>query len=143
MAEALAPGAMVDHYRIVSRIGGGGMGEVYLARDVGLGREVALKILPAGAEADPNLTNRFLQEAKLASALSHPNIAYIHELGDAGDVRFLAMEYVEGQTLAEKITAGPLSVDEILAIGIQIADALDAAHGKGIIHRDIKTANIM
>ena len=141
MADPLAPGAVIDHYRIVSRIGGGGMGEVYLAHDIGLGREVALKIL--ACDDDANRTSRFVQEAQLASTLSHPNIAYIHELGDAGGLRFLAMEYIEGQTLAEKVANGPLHVDEIVPVGIQIADALDAAHCKGIIHRDIKCANIM
>jgi two-component system LytT family response regulator len=119
------------------------MGAVYLADDIKLGRRVALKVLTPDVAADPERMQRFVQEAKLASALTHPNVAYIHEIGQDGDLWFLAMEYVEGQPLSDRIREGPLPVAEILQIGIQVADALDDAHSKGIVHRDIKPANLM
>ncbi|HYL76886.1 MAG TPA: protein kinase [Bryobacteraceae bacterium] len=143
MAGELNEGALIAHYRIVSRLGQGGMGVVYLAEDTLLDRRVALKVLPPDLAADPERMHRFVQEAKLASALNHPNVAYIHEIGQDGDLRFLAMEYVEGEPLSARIQAGPLKVDEILRSGAQVADALEAAHSKGIIHRDIKPANLM
>ncbi len=143
MADILAPGSLIAHYRVVSRLGQGGMGAVYLADDTRLGRRVALKVLPPDVAADPERMQRFVQEAKLASALTHPNVAYIHEIGKDGDVWFMAMEYVEGQPLTKLIREGPMKIAEILQIGIQVADALDDAHSKGIVHRDIKPANLM
>ncbi|HYL77886.1 MAG TPA: protein kinase [Bryobacteraceae bacterium] len=143
MVDAVPPGTLIAHYRVVSRLGQGGMGIVYLADDTRLDRRVALKVLPPDVAADPERMHRFVQEAKLASALTHPNVAYIHEIGQDGDLWFLAMEYVEGEPLSLRIQEGPLKVADILRIGIQVADALDAAHSKGIIHRDIKPANLM
>jgi two-component system LytT family response regulator len=143
MAEMIAPGSVIAHYRVVSQLGEGGMGAVYLADDTRLGRRVALKVLPPGVATDPDRMHRFEQEARLASALTHPNVAYIHEIGQDGDLRFLAMEYVEGVPLTNVIREGPMKVPDILPIGIQVADALDDAHQKGIVHRDIKPANLM
>jgi eukaryotic-like serine/threonine-protein kinase len=143
----LSPGKGVAQYRILSRIGGGGMGEVFLAQDTRLGRTVALKTMTAGAEASEGsggtAADRFVQEARAASALSHPNIAHIYEIGDEEGIRFIAMEYVEGEPLARRISQVPLPNDEIIEYAAQIADALDEAHSKGIVHRDIKPANIM
>ncbi|HUJ50835.1 MAG TPA: protein kinase [Bryobacteraceae bacterium] len=143
MAETVAPGAAIAHYRIVSLLGQGGMGAVYLADDTRLGRRVALKILPPEMAADPERMQRFVQEARLASALTHPNVATIYEIGRDKDLWFLAMEYVEGRPLTDRIRQGPLKTPEIVAIGLEIADALDDAHSKGIVHRDIKPANLM
>jgi len=143
MAEQVAPGARIAHYRIVSLLGQGGMGAVYLADDTRLGRRVALKILPPEMAADPERMQRFVQEARLASALTHPNVATIYEIGEDRDLRFLAMEYVDGQPLTDHIRQGPLKTTEIVRIGLEIADALDDAHCKGIVHRDIKPANLM
>jgi predicted Ser/Thr protein kinase/Flp pilus assembly protein TadD len=136
-------GRTLGHYQIVSLLGAGGMGEVFRARDSKLDRTVALKILPSAVAADQQRMRRFVGEAKAASALNHPNVAHIYEIGEAGGVSFIAMEYVEGQTLAAKIGDRPLEVAEVIEIGIQAADALDEAHGKGITHRDLKPANIM
>jgi len=148
MIETIAPGAAVGPYRIVSSIGSGGMGAVFLADDTRLGRRVALKILPPALAFEPELMQRFEQEARLASALTHPNVATIYEMGlDESDpkrpLRFLAMEYVEGRPLSERVREGPLKTPEIIAIASEIADALDDAHSKGIVHRDIKPANLM
>src|ERR1700733_11107138 len=143
MNDPLATGVNIGHYRVVSRLGQGGMGAVYLADDTRLGRRVALKVLPPDVAADPDRMNRFVQEARLASALTHPNVAYIHEIGQDGDLWFLAMEYVDGSPLTSVIREGPMKISEILPIGIQVADALDDAHQKGIVHRDIKPANLM
>src|SRR5262245_13191707 len=136
-------GQSLGSYQILSRLGAGGMGEVYQARDARLERTVALKILPAEVAADAERMRRFVREAKAASALNHPHVATIYEIGEANGVNFIAMEYVEGQTLAARISGHPLKVSEIVEIGSQIADALDEAHGKGITHRDIKPANVM
>jgi two-component system, LytTR family, response regulator len=148
VTERLAPGGSVAHYRVVSRLGEGGMGAVYLAEDTRLARQVALKILPADLARDPERMQRFIQEARLASALSHPNVAYIYEIGDDqvgehGGLRFLAMEYVEGEPLSVRLGRGPIALPELLSIAAQVADALDAAHSKGIVHRDIKPSNLM
>jgi two-component system LytT family response regulator len=143
MADPLAPGSNIAHYRVVSRLGQGGMGAVYLADDTRLGRRVALKVLPANVAADPDRMNRFVQEAKLASALTHPNVAYIYEIGEDDGLRFLAMEYVEGDPLSVRMSRGLLALAELLSVGIQVADALDDAHAKGIVHRDIKPSNLM
>jgi len=140
---SLPANATISHYRILSRIGAGGMGEVYLAQDTRLDRTVALKILPADVAADPERMRRFVQEAKAASALSHPNVAHIYEIGEANATNFIAMEYVEGQTLDAKLKGRALETAEIIDIATQVADALDEAHSKGITHRDIKPSNVM
>ena len=140
---ALASGALLAHYEIRSKLGSGGMGEVYLAHDTKLGRNVALKLLPEELAHDRYRMQRLLQEAQAASAISHPNVCVIHEVGETEDGRsFIAMEYVEGESLSVKIGGKPLAPTEIVDIGIQVADALSEAHGKGIIHRDIKPSNI-
>ena len=136
-------GTKLGRYEIRSKLGAGGMGEVYLARDTQLDRLVAVKILPAQIARDQQRLHRFLQEARAAAALSHPNIAHIYEIGEADGGYFIAMEYVEGLPLEQKIGGRPLAVHESLDIAMQIADALDEAHGKGITHRDIKSSNIM
>ena len=139
--------SLVEHtigpYQVVSLLGRGGMGEVYQARDTRLDRTVALKILPAQVAADNERMQRFVREAKAASALNHPHVATIYEIGTADGVSFIAMEYIEGQSLAAKINGQPLTVKEIVEFGSQMADALDEAHSKGITHRDIKPANVM
>src|SRR5262249_50937530 len=136
-------GALIEHFEIISRIGAGGMGEVYLARDTRLGRKVALKLLPPSFTADPQLRARFFREAQLASALDHPNICTIHEMGESSGSLFIAMQYVEGVNLKQLVDSSPLKLDAVLSISLQAADALAAAHEQGIIHRDIKSNNII
>src|SRR5260370_15916371 len=135
-------GSRVGPYEIVAPIGAGGMGEVFRARDSKLNRDVALKILPEAFASDPDRLARFTREAQTLAALNHPHIAHIHGLEDAGGVRALVMELVEGEDLAERIARRPIPLDEALPIARQIAEALEAAHEQGIIHRDLKPANI-
>ena len=136
-------GQTIAHYTITEKIGQGGMGEVYRATDSVLKRDVALKFLPESMAQDETARKRFLREARSAAALDHPYICQIHEIGEVDGVGFIAMEYVSGQTLKEKLAEGLLPIPECLRIGSEIAEALDLAQQKGIVHRDLKPANIM
>src|SRR5215468_10814445 len=133
----------ISHYRIISRIGAGGMGEVYLAEDTSLERKVALKQLPAEFTKDQDRVRRFIQEAKAASALNHPNIITIHEIGQHEDAHYIATEFIDGLTLRQHVAGESLSVIDALEVIMQVTSALVAAHEAGIVHRDIKPENIM
>ncbi|HYT75772.1 MAG TPA: serine/threonine-protein kinase, partial [Vicinamibacterales bacterium] len=135
-------GRTISHYRITSKLGMGGMGVVYEAEDMSLGRHVALKFLPAQMAGDDSLLQRFQREARAASALNHPNICTIHGIEQSDSEHFIVMELLVGESLADRIRRGPLDVDSILTYGLQIVDALESAHSKGIVHRDLKPANI-
>jgi len=139
----LASGTRLGRYEIRSHIGAGGMGEVYLALDTELEREVAVKVLPPDAASDEQRMRRFIQEAKAVSALNHPNILTIHEIGNAGDVQFMATEFVKGITLFDVMRNGRMELSQVLDISMQAASALATAHEAGIVHRDIKPENIM
>ena len=139
----LAVGTRLGPYEVLTPLGAGGMGEVYRVRDPRLSREVALKVLPSDLASDAGRLKRFEKEARAASALNHPNIVTIYEIGSADSVSYIAMELVEGKTLRELLFAGPLPIKRVLQLSAQIADGLSRAHEAGIVHRDLKPENVM
>src|SRR5215204_2104605 len=143
MAELLGIGRPINHYRILSKIGSGGMGDVWLAEDTRLGRKVALKLLPAEVSSNADRLHRFRQEARATASLNHPNIAHIYEIGQSGETHFIAMEFVEGMTLSRYLTLKRPELATMLKILEGVADALAKAHANGVLHRDLKPDNIM
>jgi len=139
----LTPGTRLGPYEILAPVGAGGMGEVYRARDTRLGRDVAVKILSTHLSFDPDLKRRFEREARAIPLLTHPNICCLYDIGSQDGIDFIVMEYLEGETLADRLSTGLLPLQQVLKIGVEIADALDKAHHEGIIHRDLKPGNIM
>ncbi len=140
---SLSPGTRLGPYEIISPLGAGGMGEVYRGKDTRLDRTVAIKVLPAHLAGEPERRQRFEREARAVSSLSHPHICTLHDVGHQDGVDFLVMEYLEGETLAERLARGALPTDQVLRYGVEIADALDKAHRHGVVHRDLKPGNIM
>ena len=139
----VSPGTKLGPYEILASVGAGGMGEVYRARDTRLDRTVAIKILPLHLSSNLHLKQRFEREARTISSLSHPNICSLYDIGHQDGIDYLVMEFLEGETLAERLSKGALPMDQVLRYGMQIADALDKAHKQGIVHRDLKPGNIM
>ncbi len=139
----ISPGARLGSYEVLSPLGAGGMGEVYKARDTRLDRTVAIKVLPSHLADRPQLRERFEREARTIASLNHPHICSLYDIGQQDGVHFLVMEYLEGETLAQRLQKGPLPLDQVLCYAIEIADALDKAHRQGITHRDLKPGNIM
>src|SRR5688572_26150117 len=140
---AVTPGTRLGPYQVLSKLGEGGMGEVYKATDTRLNRTVAIKVLPSHFAGDPEMKDRFEREAQTVAGLSHPHICTLHDVGEQDGVNFLVMEHLEGETLAARISRGALPLDEALKVGGEIIDALDKAHRQSIVHRDLKPANIM
>ena len=139
----LVVGSRLGPYEVLAPLGAGGMGEVYKARDTRLDRSVAIKVLPAHLSANPDLRARFEREARAASALNHPHICTLHDIGQQDGIDYLVLEHLEGETLADRLGKGPLPIDQVLRFGMEIADALGAAHKAGIVHRDLKPGNVM
>jgi eukaryotic-like serine/threonine-protein kinase len=139
----LSAGSRLGPYEIVSPLGAGGMGEVYRAKDTRLERTVAIKVLPPHLSSSAEVRQRFEREAKTISQLSHPHICALYDVGNQDGVEYLVMEYLEGETLAERLVKGPLPLEQTLRFGIEIADALDKAHRQGIVHRDLKPGNVI
>src|SRR5467141_640634 len=139
----LSAGTRLGPYEVLAPIGAGGMGEVYRARDTRLERTVAIKVLPQHLSSSPEVRQRFEREAKTISQLSHPHICALHDIGREGETDYLVMEYLEGETLSDRLAKGPLPLEQTLRYGQEIADALDKAHGQGIVHRDLKPGNVM
>ncbi|MFN2386018.1 MAG: serine/threonine-protein kinase, partial [Thermoanaerobaculia bacterium] len=139
----LAPGARLGPYEILAPLGAGGMGEVYKARDTRLDRTVAIKVLPSHLSENPEVRQRFEREAKTISSLSHPHICGLYDVGQQDGTDYLVMEFLEGETLTDRLAKGPLPIEQTLRYGIEMADALDKAHRQGIVHRDLKPGNVM
>src|SRR5271154_2257927 len=139
---SVAPGTHLGPYEVIAQLGAGGMGEVYRARDTKLGRDVALKVLPAAFASDPERMARFRREAQVLASLNHPHIGAIYGFEDSGNTHALVMELIEGPTLADRIVRGAIPLDEALPIAREVAEALEAAHERGIVHRDLNPANI-
>jgi len=139
---SVAPGERLGPYEVVARVGAGGMGEVWRARDTRLDRSVAIKVLPAHLSADTQFRERFEREARTISALTHPHICTLYDVGNASGIDFLVMEYLEGESLADRLARCPMPIEEALRVGIQVAEALDGAHKAGIVHRDVKPGNV-
>ena len=140
---AIQPGTMLGPYEVLSQIGAGGMGEVYKGRDTRLERIVAIKVLPGHLASRAELRERFDREARAIANLQHPHICVLYDIGQQGDIAYLVMEYLEGESVAQRLQKGPLPLDQVLRYGTEISDALDKAHRKGFTHRDIKPGNIM